>query len=52
MAHSLINLSTKSNVYLASAMETANNLSGLIKEIRSNIQKKFLDLFRAAGLLA
>lgn len=40
------------DVDLASAVETANNLSMLIKEMRNNIQSKFNDLFSTAEQLA
>lgn len=33
-------------------METANNLSTLIKEMRSNVESKFHDLFSTAEHLA
>ncbi|KAE9536596.1 hypothetical protein AGLY_006998 [Aphis glycines] len=52
MAYPLSIYLQKVNVDLASAMETANNLSMLIKEMRSNVESKFHDLFRTAEQLA
>lgn len=52
MAHPLSIYLQKVNVDLASAMETANNLSTLIKEMRSNVESKFHDLFGTAEHLA
>jgi len=52
MAHPLSIYLQKVNVHLASAMQTANNLSVLRKEVRSNIQSKCHDLFSTAEQLA
>ncbi|KAL4130683.1 hypothetical protein QTP88_008087 [Uroleucon formosanum] len=52
MAHPLSIYLQKVNVDLASTMETANNLSTLIKEMRSNVESKFHDLFSTAEHLA
>ncbi|KAL5237545.1 hypothetical protein ACI65C_004955 [Semiaphis heraclei] len=52
IAHPLSIYLQKVNVDLASAMETANNLSTLIKEMRSNVESKFHDLFSTAEHLA
>jgi len=48
MAHPLSIYLQKVNVDLASAMETANSLSTLLKKIRSDVQSKFYDFFSTA----
>lgn len=53
LAHTLsIYLQGVNNVDLACAVETANNLSTLIKELRNNSDMKFHEIFKTAGELA